>query len=208
MSSSVARCHAIASPSRSGSEASSVPALADEAPLSVFMRSALPRTCMYSGSKLFSMSIAMRPFGRSRTWPMLASTRYFGPSIFSSVLAFAGDSTMTSVFPSYCANFWSFADVFDAAFLAGAFFAALSFVVFSAARLVALFFAVVSFLAAVSFFAAALFVVFFAGAFFAALVFVSPVAAASSAAFFLTAIAATPLFYKLPFTPYRPAEGI
>ena len=78
---------------------------------------------------------------------------------------------MTSVFPSYCANFWSFADVFDAAFLAGAFFAALSFVVFSAARLVALFFAVVSFLAAVSFFAAALFVVFFAGAFFAARVF-------------------------------------
>ena len=72
----------------------------------------------------------------------------------------------------------------------------------------ALFFAVVSFLAAVSFFAAALFVVFFAGAFFAALIFVSPVAAASSAAFFLTAIAATPLFYKLPFTPYRPAEGI
>ena len=74
MSSREARCQAIASPSRSGSEASSVRLLTAEAPLSVFIRSALPRTWIYSGSKSCSMSIARRPFGRSRTCPTLAST--------------------------------------------------------------------------------------------------------------------------------------
>src|SRR4051794_23332237 len=37
-------------------------------------------------------------FGRSRTWPLDAITSYPAPRYFLMVLAFAGDSTTTSVF--------------------------------------------------------------------------------------------------------------
>ncbi len=123
----MARCHAIASPSRSGSDASKVSWLASDAPFNVRMSSALPLTFIYSGSKSCSTSIARRAFGRSRTWPILANTRYLLPSIFSSVLAFAGDSTTTSVLPSYAENFLVF---FLVGFFTAVFFFAMVFTIF------------------------------------------------------------------------------
>src|SRR5690606_13287336 len=48
---------------------------------------------------LYSSGISLRPWGRSRTWPMLASTTNEGPRNFEIVRALAGDSTITSDFP-------------------------------------------------------------------------------------------------------------
>src|SRR5690606_8316304 len=48
------------------------------------------------GLSLISLGTSLAFSGRSRTWPTLASTRYWSPKKRASVRALAGDSTMTS----------------------------------------------------------------------------------------------------------------
>src|SRR5438046_1925190 len=92
---SSAMCQAMASPSRSGSGASST--------LSTFLAAALisastfflPSMTSYWGAKPCSMSIPMVFLGRSLTCPTEAFTTYPGPRYFLIVVALAGDSTMT-----------------------------------------------------------------------------------------------------------------
>src|SRR5208282_2998624 len=87
--------NAMASPSRSLSDARST-RLDFFAAFCRSLRSlALPRIVRYSGSKSPSTSIPTRDFGRSMRCPIDASTVYLEPRYFSMVLAFAGDSTMT-----------------------------------------------------------------------------------------------------------------
>ncbi len=66
--------YAIASPSRSGSAASTMALERFASSVSSLSFSALPRTVIYSGSKSCSISIAMRDLGKSITWPFEAST--------------------------------------------------------------------------------------------------------------------------------------
>ena len=74
MPSTFARCHEIASPSRSGSVARKI-LLAPRASLRMRLKiSPRPRMVMYFGSKPFSTSTPSCDFGRSRTWPCEAST--------------------------------------------------------------------------------------------------------------------------------------
>src|SRR5438477_62547 len=93
-----ARCQAIASPSRSGSEASRI----SEAPLAAAFKSlivdSLPGIVTYSGLKECSTSIPSVLFGKSRTCPIEARISYLPPRNRPSVLALAGDSTMISGF--------------------------------------------------------------------------------------------------------------
>src|ERR1700686_2601112 len=93
-----ARCQAIASPSRSGSDASKT----SEAPLAAAFKSlivdSLPGIVTYSGLKECSMSMPSVLFGKSRTWPIEARMSYLAPRNRPSVLAFAGDSTMINGF--------------------------------------------------------------------------------------------------------------
>src|SRR3989304_1151765 len=58
----------------------------------------LPRITWYCGRKSCSTSTPNLLFGRSLTWPIDAMTVYFLPKYLFSVLAFDGDSTMTSDF--------------------------------------------------------------------------------------------------------------
>src|SRR3989338_6235600 len=58
----------------------------------------LSRGVMYCGSKLFSISIPILLFGRSRKCPKDDSTLYPLPRNFEMVFALVGDSTITSVF--------------------------------------------------------------------------------------------------------------
>src|ERR1039457_3033601 len=89
-----ARCQAIASPSRSGSAASSV----DDAFLTAARRSricfSLPLISSYCGVKPASTSTPIFDLGRSRTCPMEARTTYSEPRKRASVRALLGDSTM------------------------------------------------------------------------------------------------------------------
>src|SRR5207248_3313878 len=52
----------------------------------------------YLGIQPFSMSMPKRLLGKSRTWPMLATTSKSGPRYLLIVLALAGDSTITRFF--------------------------------------------------------------------------------------------------------------
>lgn len=92
-----ARCHEIASPSRSGSVASTI-CFACFASLRIFsITSPLPRRVIYLGSKSCSTSTPSWLFGKSRTCPFDAMTLYFEPRYFSIVFALDGDSTITNV---------------------------------------------------------------------------------------------------------------
>src|SRR5205814_3408913 len=55
----------------------------------------LSRGTTYWGAKSCSTSTPRVDLGRSRTWPMLASTLKLRPRYFLMVLALAGDSTIT-----------------------------------------------------------------------------------------------------------------
>src|SRR6185503_13579995 len=94
-----ATCHAIASPSRSGSVASSTRSAA----LAAFFISArvfaFSLIVTYLGAKLLSTSTPNSRLGRSRKWPTVALTVYPRPRYLPIVLAFVGDSTMTSAPP-------------------------------------------------------------------------------------------------------------
>src|SRR5207249_620444 len=96
--STCARCQAIASPSRSGSDASRM----FDAPLAAAFNSLIvdsfPGMVTYSGLNECSMSMPSVLFGRSRTWPIEARMSYLPPRKRPSVFAFAGDSTMISGF--------------------------------------------------------------------------------------------------------------
>ena len=69
-----AMCQAIASPSRSGSAASSVLSAFLEAACSSLICFSLPLITWYSGTKPASMSTPIFDLGRSRTCPMEACT--------------------------------------------------------------------------------------------------------------------------------------
>ena len=57
-----------------------------------------PRTVIYSGLKLLSISIPILDLGKSIMCPIEAVTLYSEPKYLFIVLAFAGDSTITSVY--------------------------------------------------------------------------------------------------------------
>ncbi len=65
------RCHAMASPSLSGSEAMSTRPLTEALSFRFRTTAPLPLTRMYSGSKPLSTSMARRLLGRSRICPTL-----------------------------------------------------------------------------------------------------------------------------------------
>jgi len=91
------KCQAIASPSRSGSDAKYT-CFADFASFfKLFIKSPFPRIFIYSGSKSFSMSTAIFDFGKSLICPIDAMTFTFPPKNFLIVFAFAGDSTIISL---------------------------------------------------------------------------------------------------------------
>src|SRR5207302_7937069 len=96
--STCARCQAIASPSRSGADASRISDAPLAAAFNSLMVDSLPGMVTYSGLNACSMSIPSVLLGRSRTWPMEARISYLPPRNRPSVLAFAGDSTMISGF--------------------------------------------------------------------------------------------------------------
>ena len=87
----------MASPSRSGSVASRISSAPLAAAFSSWTTFSLPGTTSYVSWKPFSMSIPSF-FGRSLMCPFEAMTSYLEPRYFLIVLAFAGDSTTTSVF--------------------------------------------------------------------------------------------------------------
>ena len=92
-----ARCQEIASPSRSGSVARRIFFASFASRRMVSRTSPLPRSVIYFGAKFLSGSTPSVDFGRSRTWPLDATTLYLLPKNFPMVFAFAGDSTITSV---------------------------------------------------------------------------------------------------------------
>ena len=129
-------CHAIASPSRSGSVAMNTAFAVFAALLSSATVFSLPGIVTYCGSKPCSVSMPMFFTGRSRMWPTVAFTAYAFPRYLPMVFALAGDSTMTSDLPaadraasSSCGSSGSTKTffgraVFFAADVAGVFFAA------------------------------------------------------------------------------------
>src|SRR5205807_4953707 len=90
-------CQAMASPSRSGSVASSTRSAFLAAAFSSVTTFCLPLMTSYSGSNPCSMSTPILDLGRSMMWPTEAFTVYPDPRYFLIVFAFAGDSTTTSV---------------------------------------------------------------------------------------------------------------
>ena len=58
-------------------------------------------------SLLYSAGISLAPCGRSRTWPMLASTVYPRPRNLEIVRALAGDSTITRALRPDVADFFA-----------------------------------------------------------------------------------------------------
>src|SRR5688572_11121254 len=94
-----ATCQAIASPSRSGSVASRTRSAALAAFLISASVFAFSLIVTYFGAKLLSTSTPSSRLGRSRRWPTVAFTVYPRPKYFPIVLAFVGDSTMTSALP-------------------------------------------------------------------------------------------------------------
>src|SRR5437762_8799248 len=101
----LATCHAMASPSRSGSVASSTRSDALAAFLISARVLAFSLMVTYSGVKPFSTSTPSLRCGRSRTCPTVAFTVYPEPRYFPMVFALVGDSTMTSApFPPSAAD--------------------------------------------------------------------------------------------------------
>src|SRR5213082_622753 len=92
----LATCHAMASPSRSGSVASSTRSDALAAFLISARVLAFSLMVTYSGVKPFSTSTPSLRCGRSRTCLTVAFTVYPAPRYFPMVLALVGDSTTTS----------------------------------------------------------------------------------------------------------------
>ena len=92
-----AKCHAIASPSRSGSVARYTFFAALASFFNSFIKSPLPLIFMYSGSKLFYTFITSFDFGKSLICPIEAITLVFPPRNFFIVFAFAGDSTIINL---------------------------------------------------------------------------------------------------------------
>ena len=88
----------MASPSRSGSVASSTFDADCASFFSSLIVSALPLILMYSGSKLFSMSTPSLLLGRSLMCPTEAITLYFDPRYLLMIFALDGDSTTRRVF--------------------------------------------------------------------------------------------------------------
>ena len=103
-----ARCHEIASPSRSGSVARSTLEAAAASFLISLMVSPLPLIFMYSGSKLSSTFTPSLLLGRSLTWPTDAMTLYLEPRYLLIIFAFDGDSTTSSVFLVFAGAFAAF----------------------------------------------------------------------------------------------------
>ena len=95
------RCHEMASPSRSSSDASHTVS----ASFAAFLRSAttffLSAGITYSGLNPPSTSMLSSLSCRSRMWPKLDFTTKSSPRNFCMVPAFAGDSTITKFFPSF-----------------------------------------------------------------------------------------------------------
>ena len=104
-SSTSCRCHAIASPSRSGSLARYISSADLTADLSSETTFSLPSETTYFGVKVhlpspaLSMRIAPFSFGRSRMCPTELLTTKSPPRYLPIVFAFAGDSTIRSFFP-------------------------------------------------------------------------------------------------------------
>src|SRR5436190_19190570 len=92
----LATCHAMASPSRSGSVARSTRSDAFAARLISARVFAFSLMVTYSGVKPFSTSTPSLRCGRSRRCPTVALTVYPEPKYLPIVFAFVGDSTMTS----------------------------------------------------------------------------------------------------------------
>ena len=93
-----AKCHAIASPSRSGSVARYTVFAAFASFFKSFINPAFPLMFIYSGSKLFSVSIPNLDLGKSLICPIEAITFVLPPINFVIVLALAGDSTIINLF--------------------------------------------------------------------------------------------------------------
>ena len=92
-----AKCHAIASPSRSGSVARYTCFEFLASFFNEFIKLAFPRIFIYSGSKSCSVSIASLDLGKSLICPIDATTFVFPPRNFLIVFAFAGDSTIINL---------------------------------------------------------------------------------------------------------------
>ena len=92
-----ARCHAIASPSRSSSEASQTMSVFFTAAFSSATNFFLSAETSYSGVKVAKL-IPIPFLGKSRICPKLDFTSKSFPKYFWMVFAFAGDSTMTRFF--------------------------------------------------------------------------------------------------------------
>ena len=90
-------CQAIASPSRSSSVAKITSSAFLIYVLSNFIFLALFSSNVNVGSKLFLISIQLRPFVNSRICPKLARHLYPSPKKDSIFLHLAGDSTITNI---------------------------------------------------------------------------------------------------------------
>ncbi len=96
------RCQLMASPSRSGSVASTSSSAVLAAARSSLTTFSLAGLISYSSWKPFSMSTpSLR--GRSRMWPTEAMTLYPLPRYLVMVFAFDGLSTITSFWPCFAA---------------------------------------------------------------------------------------------------------
>ena len=93
----VAKCHAIASPSRSGSVAIYIFFASFASFFRDFIKSPFPLIFIYSGSKSCSTSTPSFDLGKSLICPIDATTFVFPPKNFFMVFAFAGDSTITNL---------------------------------------------------------------------------------------------------------------
>ncbi len=91
------KCHAIASPSLSGSVASTTVSDSLQAFFNLLIFFLDLSATSYSGAKLFSTSTPSFFVGRSRTCPIEASITYSFPKSLVKVFAFVGDSTITSL---------------------------------------------------------------------------------------------------------------
>ena len=92
-----AKCHAIASPSRSGSVARYTFFAFFASFFRDFIKSPFPLIFIYSGSKSFSISTPIFDFGKSLICPIDATTFVLPPKNFFIVFALAGDSTIINL---------------------------------------------------------------------------------------------------------------
>ena len=104
----VARCQAIASPSRSGSVARYTFFACFASFFKDFIKSPFPLIFIYSGSKSFSMLTPNFDFGRSLICPIDATTFVLPPRNFFIVLAFAGDSTIINLSAIYSSLYYAY----------------------------------------------------------------------------------------------------